>query len=166
MFRNGFSLTMNSDSLVSEEEYTQNTSSHAQFSQSCQSSWRDAFHTCTRVAQGQTGLNASLLRAFLKNTLPSSHHVSPGCSKCFTFILFDTSTDLDTDFSDADWNQIATERNSAVGWPVIWPTPFQPQDVDSDINHKERYLGHQEHEPFCDHSACRLRQFGMEFRTL
>ena len=45
---------------------TQNTSSHAQFSQSCQSSWRDAFHTCTRVAQGQTGLNVSFLRALSK----------------------------------------------------------------------------------------------------
>ena len=64
-----------SDSLVSDGWCTQNTSSHAHVSQSCQSSKFSA--------------------RILKKTSPSSRHVTLGCSTCF-IILFDTSTDLET----------------------------------------------------------------------
>ena len=69
-------------------------------------------------AQGPRG-NRCFLRAFSKN-ISSARHVALGCSMLF-FILFDTSTDLDTFSSDADWNQTKPVRDFLVGW-TVWPS--------------------------------------------
>ena len=67
--------------------------------------------------KGQLG--SSLLRRTLRKTSPSSRHATLDCSTLFIFILLDTSTDLEPDFSDADWNQSTAKRYSVVG-RTVW----------------------------------------------
>ena len=55
----------------------------------------------------------------LKN-ISSARHVTPGYSK-LSFLVLDTSTDLDTFSTDADWNQTKPVRDSALGW-TVWPS--------------------------------------------
>ena len=113
------SLTEKSNSLVSDGRCTQNTSSHAHLSQSCQSSQRGRTlhaHTCMWF-KGQLG--PSLLRAFSKKTSPSSrlrHSLCvPSISSLFCSI---PPPNLDPDSFDADWNQNTTKCDSAVGCTV------------------------------------------------
>ena len=105
----------------------------------------DHFFTCTyvRVAQANTGWTCETnhLRAFSKS-ISSTHHVSPGCSKFF-FLLFDTSTDVDTFASDADWNQTKPMRDSALGW-TVWPSgrPHSTHRLWAQLLHRRQQWAH------------------------
>ena len=73
-----------------------------------------------------TGGDEPHLRALSKNT-SSTPHVAPGCS-WFHFLLFDTTTDLDTCLRDADWNQTKpVQLRAGMDGLALWPTPPQTQ---------------------------------------
>ena len=110
-----------SDSLVSDGVCTQNTSSHAHLSQSCQSSHRNALvhaHSCV-WPKGQLG--SSFLRAFSKRHLHLHAMSLLGVPRVSSFC----STHPPTWRLESD-----QPRAQLRGWVdrlVIWPTPFNPQ---------------------------------------
>ena len=96
MTRTNLGTNTQTRSTMMSKNCTQNTSSHADFSESCQSSQRfsfvSAFHTCTRVAQVMT---VARLRRFLplQKITSSARRVSqttPGHPRLL-FLLFDTT---------------------------------------------------------------------------
>ena len=112
------SLTEKSNSLVSDGRCTQNTSSHAHLSQSCQSSQRDALYMHIRAC----GSRANWAQVFCARSQKRHlhHHATtplcvPSISSLFCSI---PPPNLDPDSFDADWNQNTTKRDSAVGWAV------------------------------------------------
>ena len=105
----------------------QNTSSHAHFPVlvSLSNASHCFFLTHTRVwlkSQLASSVELTVLKlsaCLVKKTSTSSCHFTPWCSIYFLLILFDTTIDLDTSASDANWNQDATTRCSAVG-RTVW----------------------------------------------
>ena len=74
------------------------------------------FHMHMRACGSRTCRHDSVRN--LRNS-PSARHVTPEHLEPF-FLLFDTSTDLDTFSSDADWNQTLTHA-------LLWPSPLHAQ---------------------------------------
>ena len=118
-FFNKFSLTGSSDSLVSDGECILISSSHAHFSQSCQSLWRSAhlFSNAHSLAQGPHGLKCQD-ESFCAHSL--KHYIHTPCHS-WVFQAFLPSfrhIHRPGHLVQRHWNQTKPVRDSATGWTV------------------------------------------------
>ena len=113
------SLTGSSDSRESEGGCRENTSSHTHFFSPCQFLQRSPHYFSLSHAHARLKNQMSLsLWAPLKESSPSTHHVSPWCPAHHFIVLFH-ATFFVTEYTAHDWNQVSRKRNSAVGW-IVW----------------------------------------------